>query len=240
MESNRMIGKINHFAEKVMRIAQFQLLWIVFSICGGVVLGMMPATIGLFTVMRKWLQGNEDNQSYVRIYWATFRKEFWKANIIGFILTIIGFMIYMNFTLIRFTHGIAYWFLLIFVFMMTILFVILLFYIFPVYVHFENKFNKYFSISILIGISSPFHTMLMIIGFSLVYLLLLWVPGFIPFLSIGLFSLISMYIAMKAFTSMEGKKEHASEENKSLMKGGFHNGFKPAANKNTRVETLNR
>lgn len=84
MESNGLVGKFDKFAEKVMRVAQFQLPWIVFSICGGVVFGMITATIGLFTVMRKWLQGNEDNQSYVKIYWATLRKEFWKANIIGF------------------------------------------------------------------------------------------------------------------------------------------------------------
>ncbi|GHH99952.1 YesL family protein [Neobacillus kokaensis] len=237
MGANGLVGKFYTFAERVMRIAQFQLLWIAFSLCGGIVLGTMPATIGLFTVMRKWLQGNEDNQSYVKIYWNTFRKEFWKANLIGLIFTIIGFLIYMNFSLIRYTHGIVYWLLVIFVFMISILFVILLFYIFPVYVHFENKFSRYFSLSILIGMSFPFHTALMIIGFYLVYLLLLFIPGLIPFLSIGLFSLVSMWVSMKVFHSMEVKKEQTAVKKQPFMKGFMKNGFKPAANENENAES---
>lgn len=205
----RNISLINGFyqlAEKVMRMAQFQLLWILFSLCGGLILGVMPATVGLFTVMRRWILGNDDNKSYTSVYWTTFRKEFWNANGLGLILTIMGFLLYLNFSLIRFSHGVIYWCLLILVIMASILFVVLLFYIFPVYVHFENRFSRYFSISLLMGVSFPVHTLIMVIGFYLLWVLFKTVPGLIPFLSIGLISCLSMWISMKVFTLMDEKK----------------------------------
>ncbi|MEH7012700.1 YesL family protein [Neobacillus niacini] len=230
MESNRMMGKIFHFAEKVMRIAQFQLLWVVFSLCGGVVLGIMPATAGLYTVLRKWMQGNDEQQSYVKVYWAAFRKEFWKANVLGLILTIIGFLIYLNFSLIRLSQGVSYWLLLIFLFMLSILFFILLLYIFPVYVHLETKFRRYFSLSILIGIAFPFHTLLMVIGYYVIYLLFINIPGLIPFFGISLFSTLSMWVSMKVFNSMEQTKESDSMNKQLSLKGLFQRNLKPVTN----------
>lgn len=206
MRSISLINGFYQLAEKVMRMAQFQLLWILFSLCGGLILGVMPATVGLFTVMRRWILGNDDNKSYTSVYWTTFRKEFWNANGLGLILTIMGFLLYLNFSLIRFSHGVIYWCLLILVIMASILFVVLLFYIFPVYVHFENRFSRYFSISLLMGVSFPVHTLIMVIGFYLLWVLFKTVPGLIPFLSIGLISCLSMWISLKVFTLMDEKK----------------------------------
>ncbi|EKN65240.1 integral membrane protein [Neobacillus bataviensis LMG 21833] len=230
MESNGLLGKFNHFAEKVMRIAQFQLLWIVFSLCGGIIFGVMPATAGLYSVMRKWMMGNVDNQSYVKVYWTTFRKEFWKANALGGIIIIISFLIYLNFSLIRFTHGPAYWFLLIFVFMLSLLFFILLLYIFPVYAHFDSKFRRYFSISLLIGISFPFHTLLMAVGYYAVYLLFITVPGLIPFFGVSLCAFLSMWVSMKVLKRIEKKEESNLVTNHSKMKELFQRNSKPTTN----------
>lgn len=214
-----------------MRLAQFQLLWVVFSLCGGILLGIMPATVSLFTVMRKWMQGNEDNKSYASIYWTTFRKEFWKANGLGLILTMMGFLIYLNFSILRFSQGVMYWCLLILVIMASILYVILLIYIFPVYVHFENRFSRYFSISLLIGVSFPFHTLLMVIGFYLLSLLFKTIPGLIPFLSISLLACQSTWVSMRVFTQMDEKKSHL-EKTQSLLFRPFQKGIRPSADNN--------
>ncbi|MGG1676195.1 YesL family protein [Neobacillus sp. NRS-1170] len=230
MGNNGLMGKFNHFAEKLMRIAQFQMLWVVFSLCGGVILGIMPATVGLYTVMRKWMVGNAENRSFVKLYWTTFRKEFWKANALGFAITIAGVLIYLNFSLIRFSHGVTYWFLLIFVFMLCILFIILLLFIFPVYAHFDTKFGRYFSISLLIGVSFPFHTLLMVVGNYGLYLLFMTVPGFIPIFSVSLFSFFSMWVSMKVFKSMDEIKESDSVKKPSKIKGLFQNNLRPVTN----------
>jgi uncharacterized membrane protein YesL len=218
MRNTGLIGSFYQLAEKVMRLAQFQLLWVVFSLCGGILLGIMPATVSLYTVLRIWMLGNEDNKSYASVYWTTFRKEFWKANGLGLILTLMGFLIYLNFSIIRFSHGVIYWCLLILVIMASLLFVILLFYIFPVYVQFENRFSRYFSVSLLIGVSFPFHTLLMVIGFYLLSLLFKTIPGLIPFLSIGLIACHSMWVSMRVFTLMDKKKSHSVKTQRQLFR----------------------
>ncbi|MDR4984707.1 YesL family protein [Bacillus cereus] len=225
-----MIEKFNYFAEKVMRIAQFQLLWIVFTLCGGVIFGIMPATVALYTTVRKWMMNNNDNLSFVKVYWTTFRKEFWKANALGIMLALSGLLIYLNLSLIRFSNGAAYWFLLIFVFMLSILFFILLLYIFPVYVHFDIKFSRYFSVSLLIGILSPFHTLLMIIGYYVLILLFKTIPGLIPFFSVSLFSFLSMWVSMRVFNRMEKIKECSPVEKESKWKTLFIRNSKPHTN----------
>lgn len=206
MEENGLIGRLFNFFEKVMRITQFQLLWVMFTLCGGVILGIMPSTISLFTVIRKWLMGNTENQSFFKLYWTTFRKEFWKANTLGLVLTLVSLLIYLNISFMPFIHGFAYWISLVFVLMLCILFFILLLYIFPIYVHVDLKFSRYFSVSLLLGLSSPFHTLLMVIGYFSIYLLLRLVPGFIPLLSISLFALVSMWVSMMVFKRMEQKE----------------------------------
>lgn len=212
MEEKGFIGRLFYFFERVMRITQFQLLWVMFTLCGGVILGIMPSTISLFTVIRKWLMGNTENQSFFKLYWTTFRKEFWKSNILGFILTLISVLIYLNLSFLPFIHGFIYWISLIFVFMLCILFSILLFYIFPSYVHLDLQFSRYFSISILLGVSFPFHTLLNVVGYFCVYLLLKLIPGLIPFVSISLFALVSMWVSMKVFKRMELKEVYVSSK----------------------------
>lgn len=202
-----------------MRITQFQLLWVMFTLCGGVILGVMPSTVSLFTVIRKWLMGNTDDQSFFTLYWITFRKEFWKANALGFVLILISFLIYLNISFMPLLYGFVYWFSLVFVLLLCILFIILLLYIFPIYVHLDLKFSRYFSVSLLLGVSSPFHTLLMVIGYFGIYLLLRMIPGFIPFLSISLFGLVSMWVSMMVFKRMEHKEyREPSKVNKALIR----------------------
>ncbi|MCP3741531.1 YesL family protein [Rossellomorea sp. BNER] len=201
---NGLMERFYRFSEIIMKIALFQILWFVFSLCGLFILGIMPATIGLYTVIRKWLMGNEDNRSLVKVYWSTFQKEFWKANALGFALFSISFLLYLNFSLIKFTEGIFHISLLVGVCTLSILFIILLIYFFPVYVHFNlKKWTQYFTMSLLIGISFPFHTIAMLFGIVAIYMLFMWIPGLIPFFSVSMFALLFMWMALKVFKKMQ-------------------------------------
>lgn len=51
---------LNHFCTWVMRLAYLNVLWILFSLAGLVVFGLMPATAAMFTVAREWAKGNTD------------------------------------------------------------------------------------------------------------------------------------------------------------------------------------
>ena len=51
---------LNRFCTWVMRLAYLNVLWILFSLAGLVVFGLMPATAAMFTVAREWAKGNTD------------------------------------------------------------------------------------------------------------------------------------------------------------------------------------
>ncbi|MBS4192063.1 YesL family protein [Bacillus sp. FJAT-49705] len=203
MESNRLWDKFYRFSEIVMKVVLIQGLWVAFTLSGVIILGIVPATIGMFTVVRKWMMGEENNRALIKAFWNAFRKEFWRANAMGIVLFLLSFLLYMNLSIMRFTEGFIYLFLFIGLFTLSILFLILLIYIFPVYVHFDLKFFQYFTMSLLLGISSPIYTLLAVFGCFVLYRLFLLIPGLIPFFSIGLFALFIMWVSLKAFKRTE-------------------------------------
>src|SRR5690625_6342583 len=54
------MGGFYTLANWIMRLAYVNILWIAFSLVGIIILGFFPATIGMFTVIRKWIQGDGD------------------------------------------------------------------------------------------------------------------------------------------------------------------------------------
>ncbi|WP_421102885.1 DUF624 domain-containing protein [Sporosarcina psychrophila] len=43
--------------EWITRLAYIYLLWILFSLAGGMISGFFPATIAMFAISREWLKG---------------------------------------------------------------------------------------------------------------------------------------------------------------------------------------
>src|SRR5690625_6922967 len=88
-----MMGRVFRWCEGIMRLAYVNLLWILFTILGLGIFGIFPATIALFAVTRKWVMGDRDIPVF-STFWQTFRKEFLKSTLLGWVLFVIGYMIY--------------------------------------------------------------------------------------------------------------------------------------------------
>ncbi|MGE6257230.1 YesL family protein [Heyndrickxia sporothermodurans] len=209
MNMNTVVGKFYSVSEKVMKIFYIHILWIGFSLLGEVILGFFPATVSMFSVLRKWLMNEETG--ITRLFWNTYRMEFVKANKLGGILVLLAYLLYVNFSLSKLTSGFTHLIIFLFLLMLIILFCVLLLYIFPVYVHFDMKIREYLSLSIMLGISFPFHTILMVIGCTLLYIVFSLLPGLIPFVSISLIGIVIMFIALNVF-----KRIHTGEVQKVM------------------------
>src|SRR5690625_7635570 len=81
--------KYYRFTVWVVRLVYVNLLWILFTVIGLGVLGIMPATAAMFAVVRKWLRGEDDFPIFTT-YKDAYKEEFLKANLLGYILAIIG------------------------------------------------------------------------------------------------------------------------------------------------------
>ncbi len=137
MDHDGSMGRVLRFCEWIMRFAYTNLLWLVFTLLGLGVFGVMPATAALFAVMRKWIQG-QDNVPVLKTFWREYKAEFFRSNLIGAVLAIIGLIIYIDLAFIYPSHFLLHvlrFAIMIFGF----LFVSMLFYVFPLLVHFDWK-----------------------------------------------------------------------------------------------------
>ncbi|WP_347836438.1 hypothetical protein [Gracilibacillus sp. JCM 18860] len=95
----------------------------------------------------------------------------------------------------------------------TIVYGIMLLYIFPLYVHYENKLYLYFKNAILIALYSPVRTIYLIAACLTLYYLYFVLPVFIFFFGASLSSLVIMWIAYRTFIRLELRQEQMQESN---------------------------
>jgi uncharacterized membrane protein YesL len=202
-----LLGTFYIVMEWVTRIAYVNLLWIVFSLLGIIIIGFAPATTAMYTITRKWSMGNSDVPIFPT-FWRTYRSEILRANKLFWPLIIVGYILYIDYQYLTSMQGLAF-LTMMFVFVnVSILYLILLLYLFPVFVHFKLKTFQYYKQALIAGISSPLSTFLMIVSIILVGLLIERIPGLLPVFPACLLSFATMRLGYTAFLKLEQKSKH--------------------------------
>ena len=176
-----------------------QLMWIGLTLLGLVIFGVSPATVGLFTVMRKRLQGQDDLRLLTRNYWSTYKAEFISSNKIGVILIGIGYFLVINLQIVLTMKGTAGLFMLTLIVMIAILYAVMVMNIFQVFAHYDLPFSRYFSASLLLSISFPMQVLGSIIGLYVLYRIFLFMPGLLPFFGVSITILFLTWMSSQIF-----------------------------------------
>ncbi|MGK9267348.1 YesL family protein [Bacillus inaquosorum] len=215
MEHDGSMGRVLRCCEWVMRFAYTNLLWLFFTMIGLGVFGIMPATAALFAVMRKWIQG-QDNVPVLQTFWREYKAEFLRSNLIGAVLAVIGLIIYIDLAFIYPSHFLLHvlrFAIMIFGF----LFISMLFYVFPLLVHFDWKKRLYVKFSLLLSVAYLQYTLVMLALTVALFFLLAYLPGIVPFFSVSLISYCHMrmvYAVLLKVEQQDGgsqKKRHIRE-----------------------------
>ena len=188
--------------EAIMKIAWLNALWVLFTLGGGIVFGWAPSTAAMFTVVRRLL-GRTDAPVF-KTFYQTYKKEFFKTNGIGLILLAAGTILFVNYQFFRVREDLFSIIISYATLMAGLMYVVVFVYIFPLYVHVQLPFARYFSQAALIGLVRPLTTAGMAAAGGFVAYVLLTVPGLIPFYGVSLFALVSMFIAHRCFLRLEG------------------------------------
>lgn len=201
MESSVWMGRFYGICQWITRLAYINLLWLLFMCLGLFVFGAAPSTVTMFTIIRKWLNGETDLPVF-SFFWATYKKEFCKANQLGFILLGISIVLFLDWRLISSLQGSLYPILLGCLIGAAFLFMIVMLFIFPVYVQYEYKTLKYIKAAFLLGISYPLYTMVMISAAICVLVISIFFQGVgLLFFGSGL-SYVLMYISHLLFNKI--------------------------------------
>ena len=215
MDHDGSMGRVLRFCEWIMRFAYTNLLWLVFTLLGLGVFGVMPATAALFAVIRKWIQG-QDNVPVLKTFWREYKAEFFRSSLIGAVLAIIGLIIYIDLAFIYPSHFLLHvlrFAIMIFGF----LFVSMLFYVFPLLVHFDWKKRLYVKFSLLLSVAYLQYTLVMLALTVALLFLLAYLPGIVPFFSVSLISYCHMRIVYAVLLKVEQQdgvpqKKHQTRE----------------------------
>ncbi|WP_100406469.1 YesL family protein [Bacillus solitudinis] len=205
MEMGGLMGGFYRVSVWVARFAYINILWIVFTLMGLIVLGFMPATVAMFSIMRKWVTGHHDIPVF-QTFWIHYKSEFLKSNIIGLFVILLGIILYINFMFAQVpgTVMMVIRYVLLFV---SVLYIVMVLYLFPTYCTFELKIPVLLKTALLLGLAYPQFTILMVVGVLLIQTLLMYVPGLIPFFAASFLSYTLMWIAQRVFNRVKKKEE---------------------------------
>ncbi|WP_101846274.1 YesL family protein [Halobacillus sp. Marseille-P3879] len=205
MNAGRLLTGVLALCNWITHFALLNLLWIVCTLLGGVVFGIAPSTIALYTVSRKAARGQTDFP-LAKTFFKTFKKEFLRANGLAVILLFIGVVCFYDLHFFRQMEGGLYDFMSTVALVCCLTFLIVMAYIFPVYVHYDLKVLQTIKQALLIGFLKPSNLLLMIITTVSMYYFFISFPGFIPIFGFTIFAHLNMWMALKCFENIEEVK----------------------------------
>ncbi|WP_117170016.1 YesL family protein [Paraliobacillus sediminis] len=199
------MNALNNALEWFVRMAFLNMLWLIFSALGLVVIGFFPALVATFTIVRKWLVGEVDIPVF-KTFWQTYKKEFIRSNILGYVLTIFGVILYVDILIFNASSNTLINLLSIPLVIVTMVYLLTLFYIFPTFVHYEMKLVQVIKNAFLVMILNPFPTIIMLLGTIGIIFVSLTFQALVPVLSVSLLSLTLMMPSIRAFDKITEKQ----------------------------------
>ena len=204
------MGKLFTVCEWIMKFAYVNLLWFLFSIAGLIIFGFFPATVALFTIVRKWILKETDLPIW-RTFLTVFLKEFKNSNKLGLVFIFSGIFLVFDVFYIRTVEGVFQFILIIPLLIIAAVYLMVLLYIFPIYVHYEFKLKDYVKNAFFLSIFHFHITLLMIISLVAISFLLLYQPGLIPFFSTVTIAWIFMFCGMYSFNRIDARQSKFSK-----------------------------
>ncbi|OMC84850.1 hypothetical protein BK130_04355 [Viridibacillus sp. FSL H8-0123] len=223
MNMNGWKGKLYWFVEFVTMLAVLQLMWIGLTLLGLIIFGVSPATVGLFSIMRKRLHGQDDLKTLIKNYWKIYKEEFINSNKIGVILIGIGYFLIINLKIVLNMSGSYSILMLTLIVMITILYAVMVMNIFQVFAHYDLPFSRYFSTSLLLSISFPLQMLGSIIGLYVLYRIFLFIPGLLPFFGISVTILFLTWMSSQIF-KLKGESDGSIQKEDKNNKQQFEEG----------------
>nr|WP_229084818.1 DUF624 domain-containing protein [Enterococcus dispar] len=176
-------------------------LWLLFTLLGGVVFGIIPATIALYACIRQQIRNESEThlfQMFKRYYVETFRRSMLFSVVFAAIA-----LFFFGETVILVNVGTGNLLLEIAIKVTRLLIILGVAMFFPIFVHFDVKGIKMVVQSLLFLLICPLEVLYMGLIFVLVSLLFAISPLLILFIGIALPAYGMSLIMMKKFTRLE-------------------------------------
>ena len=174
-----MADGIYKVSEWVMRLAYVNFLFILFSAVGLVIFGVGPAFIAMLAVINKWFE--QEEFPVFKTYWSLYKKELTKGNALGLICIGIGSVLIINFYIVQQFEPTMRLVLISSTVMLTLLFMMTFIYVFVLRMKYQIGVKQCLKYSFILGVTRPLYFIVWLGGAFVIYNLLRFIPGLIPF-----------------------------------------------------------
>lgn len=199
---NKMSSAIYNILEWITRFAYLQLLWLLFTLVGGILFGFFPSTISMYAIIRRWLRGDTEFAIF-KYFWRFYKNDFLKSNLLGVFLLLVGSIIGLDLYYIQQTSNtfLSWTSAPLFAFM--ILFLLLVFYVFPAFVHYELSIFLVIKNAFLIMLIHPLHSFLMLLCLASLAVIMYIIPALAFIFGASTVSFITMWLSLHAFNRVQ-------------------------------------
>jgi len=198
----KVLYKVGDLLAKAMYV---HFLWVIFTLGGLVIFGVMPATTAVFSVIRKWLM-KENDLPIFRTFVDSYKSCFIETNLLGFFYFLLGVFLYFDLRIVNNTD-LHMDIIRIFVLIACFLYLLIGLFLLPVYVHFTLSKLNYIKQSFLIVFARPLETFLMLVSLVVSYFLFLYLPVVFIFAGTTVVSFPLMWIGMRSFNKIQIKQK---------------------------------
>ncbi|GAB2557611.1 YesL family protein [Gracilibacillus alcaliphilus] len=192
--------------EWIAKIAYLNVLWLLFTAAGLVVFGLFPATVAMFTIIRKWLMGTIQEWDF-RMFWDIYKQEFWKSNRIGAVFFVVFFLSYVNIQYMNYYETGFHQMIKVPLMVVMIVLAVAMLYVIPVYVHYQVSLKEVFKYSFYLMLIHPIYNIGMLISLGISLLMMLFLPNAVFFFLGSLTAYIIMRTCLHVFTKVSEKQE---------------------------------
>jgi uncharacterized membrane protein YesL len=211
METYGIWGGLHKMMDWISKVALLNLLWIGFSLLGLIIFGFFPSTVAMFAVVRKWILGEEETP-IIRTFWTAYKKEFKKSNLLGLIIVLVGAVLLLDLLFIQHFSNTFTTILYVPLLIISLIFVCMLFYTIPIFVHYDMKPLQVIKNSFFVMLINPIETFFMLVGSFVICFALTYVPPISLLFSGNLLALLFMKPAFNAFNKIGNKHRMYLEE----------------------------
>lgn len=206
------MNSLYRIMEWIMRVSYINILWIFLTLAGFIIGGIFPATVGMFAVIRQWLIKDSDTVPIWKTFFKAFKNDFLKANILGYVSLLIGWIIYIDFKFFQGQSGYLFSFLSYLFLIILIIYLAMWTILFPTFVHYDLKVLQYLKQAFLITVLRPLNVIIAVFVLLVLSYLLFYVPFLIPFFGVSIPAFLTMWITLQGFKKLQLKIETSKEQ----------------------------
>lgn len=194
------------FSEWVMNLFLLHIYWIVGTLLGGVVFGIVPSSIAMFSTIRK-LFTHSNTVNIFDYFKKEYKINFKNSFAIGFLYLVIALFIYSYIRFISATTASLLAYTHIFIYVFLFLLITFVFYLIPVYVHFEMELKRLIPNTFRILLTNMKWNFPMFFTILAVILVYIRFSVSLLFFGMSLPAFVISYFCRKSFQDFQDKKK---------------------------------